>query len=145
MEKIVPGEGPANVKIMLVGQNPGSKEAKLGRPFVGRAGNYLNSVLKKYGLERSQLYITSVVKETTPHNRKPNSEEIKRWMPLLIEEIKRVRPKIVVLMGKVAWQTPRFKGIEFIETYHPAAAMRFPKIRQKFENDFEKLEDKPVN
>jgi uracil-DNA glycosylase len=132
-------------KIMLVGQNPGSKEAELGRPFVGRAGNYLNSVLKKYGLERSQLYITSVVKETTPHNRIPNSEEIKRWMPLLMEEIKLIRPKIVVLMGKVAWQTPRFKGIEFIETYHPAAAMRFPKIRQKFENDFEKLEDKTVN
>ena len=142
MGTIVLGEGPPDAKIMLVGQNPGREEAEQGRPFVGRAGKYLNETLKKNDLDRSQLYITSVVKETTPGNRMPALPEIERWMPQLLEEIRRVNPKIVVLMGKVAFNTPRLGGIEYIETYHPAAAMRFPKVRAKFEDDFRKLRDK---
>lgn len=66
-------------------------------------------------------------------------------MPQLLEEIRRVGPKIVVLMGKVAWKAPRLDGIEYIETYHPAAAMRFPKARERFEADFEKLAIEIVN
>lgn len=124
---------------MLIGQNPGSEEAKQGRPFVGRSGRYLDSVLRKNNLDRSKLYITSVVNETTPGNRKPTAQEIQYWMPYLLEEIRRVKPKIVVLMGEVAWKTPRLGGVEYIETYHPAAAMRFPRAREKFENDLEKL------
>ncbi len=132
-------EGPENARIMLVGQNPGKEEVKQGRPFVGRSGRYLDGVLLKNGLDRDKLYITSVVKEPTPGNRKPLAEEIERWMPTLLSEIKEVMPGIVVLMGQVARQTPRFEGIEYIETYHPAAAMRFPVIRQKFEKDMRKV------
>ena len=61
--------------------------------------------------------------------------EIDRWLPVLVREIKLIHPEIVVLMGRVAWQAPRLKGIDYMETYHPAAAMRFPAIREKFEND----------
>jgi uracil-DNA glycosylase len=139
MATIVSGEGPAEARVMLVGQNPGSEEAKQGRPFVGRAGRYLDSVLGKNGIDRRYLYITSVVKETTPGNRKPTAEQISYWMPYLIGEIGRVKPEIVVLMGEVAWKTPRRENIEYIETYHPAAAMRFPRARQRFEADFRKL------
>lgn len=57
----------------------------------------------------------------------------------LLEEIRQVKPEIVVLIGKIARKTPRLKAIEYIETYHPSAAMRFPKVREKFESDFEKL------
>ena len=60
-------------------------------------------------------------------------------MPRLEEEIHAVRPSLIVLMGRVAWKTPRFDGIEYLETYHPAAAMRFPEFRQKFEKDFKRL------
>ena len=60
-------------------------------------------------------------------------------MPHLVREIEEIHPEIVVLLGQVAWKTPRMKGIEYIETYHPAAAMRFPKIRQKFEGDMDTL------
>jgi hypothetical protein len=60
-------------------------------------------------------------------------------MPSLVAEIKEIKPNIIVLMGKVAWETPRFEGIDYLETYHPAAAMRFPKIRKKFEKDIQKL------
>jgi DNA polymerase len=128
-------EGPTDAKIMLIGQNPGREEVKTGRPFVGRSGKYLDKVLKKHGLDRNQLYITPVVKEPTPNNRKPTAQEIAHWMPVLENEIKKIRPEIILLMGRVAWHTPRFTGIDYIETFHPAAAMRFPKIREKFEKD----------
>ncbi len=139
---IVAGEGSQNPQIMLIGQNPGSEEARQGRPFIGKSGKYLDTVLKKNHIDRSKLYITNVVKEKTPGNRKPTAQEISHWMPYLLEEIRQVKPEIVVLMGKVAWETPRFEGIEYIETYHPAAALRFPKAREKFENDFAKIKNK---
>ena len=133
------GEGPEDADVMLIGQNPGKKEVKEGRPFVGRSGKYLDKVLYQNGIERSSLYLTGVVKESTPGNRKPTAGEIKKWMPILVDEIKRIKPRIVVLMGWVAWQTPRCRWIKYIETYHPAAAMRFPGIREKFEKDIRQL------
>ena len=139
--KTVWGEGPPDARIVLIGQNPGEEEAKQGRPFVGRTGKYLDRVLEKYNIPRGKLFITSVVKRKTPKNRKPTAKEIKYWLPYLIEEIKRSKPELIVLMGEVAWQTPRFDGIKYIETYHPTAAMRFPKARVKFETDFQKLKE----
>ena len=139
MRHVVYGEGPDHAKIMLIGQNPGKEEIRQNRPFVGRTGKYLNEVLRKNNLDRSQLYITSVVKQATPKNRKPTVGEIKYWMPYLIKQIKRVKPEIIVLMGKVAQETPRFKDIKYIETYHPTSAMRFPGARKRFEEDFSKL------
>jgi uracil-DNA glycosylase family 4 len=144
MSTVVAGEGPQNAEIMLIGQNPGHEEAEQGRPFVGKSGKYLDAVLKKNNLDRSKLYITSVVKETTPRNRRPSAQEIRYWMPYLLEEIWQVKPKIIVLMGKVAWETPRLDGVNYIETYHPAAAMRFPRARKKFENDFARLRKRAV-
>ena len=137
--QIVFGEGPVDAKIMFIGQNPGKEEGKQGKPFVGRSGRYLNEVLAKNEIDRKKLYITSVVKQITPRNRKPTSQEINYWMPYLIEEINRIKPRVILLMGQVAWMTPRFENIRYIETYHPAAAMRFPKIRKKFENDIREL------
>jgi len=139
MGVVVLGEGPRRAPIMLVGQNPGAEEARQGRPFVGRAGKYLDSVLERNGIRRNGLYITNVVKETTPGNRRPTSGEIRRWAPELQKQIKRVRPRVVVLMGSVARSAPRLKGICYVETYHPAAAMRFPKMRQEFERTFSDL------
>ncbi len=139
MATIVAGEGPQNAEIMLIGQNPGREEAQQGRPFVGRSGRYLDTVLRKDNLDRGKLYITSVVKETTPLNRRPTVREIRYWMPYLLEEINQVKPRIIVLMGNVAWKTPRLEAVDYIETYHPAAAMRFPRARETFENDFERL------
>jgi len=132
-------EGPRNASVVLVGQNPGKEEVKQNRPFVGMAGKYLDRVLRERGIDRKEIYLTSVVKKPTPNNRKPTADEIKRWMPHLVREIKEVNPRIVVLMGSVAWKAPRMAGIEYIETYHPAAAMRFPRIREKFEKDMETL------
>jgi len=138
----VPGEGNLKAMIMLVGQNPGAEEDQQGKPFVGRAGKYLDRILKKNKILRKDIFITSVVKCRTPKNRKPTKKEIETCMPYLIEQIEMIRPKSVVLMGEVAWKifgNIKNKKIKYIKTYHPAAAMRFPKIRKKFERDFKKL------
>jgi uracil-DNA glycosylase family 4 len=132
----VPGEGPTNAKIMLVGQNPGEEEDKTGRPFVGRAGKFLNKVLSEYGFNRDEMFITNIVKHTSPKNRKPLPDEIAACVPYLEVQIKTIKPKIVVLMGTMAWQAPRLAGVEYFETYHPSAAMRFTKMRKRFEEDF---------
>ncbi len=137
----VPGEGPANAKLMLVGQNPGAEEDKKGKPFIGKSGKFLNKVLAKNGIRREEVFITNIVKHLSPENRKPLPDEIEACSPFLEEQIKAVKPKIVVLMGKVAWQTPRVKGVTYIETYHPSAAMRFTKMRKRFEEDFNSLKE----
>jgi len=142
LDNIVPGEGPDNALVMLIGQNPGKEEAKQRRPFVGRSGKFLDAVLKEIGLEREKLYITAAVKEPTHRNKKPRASQVKYWQPYLLSEIDRLKPKIIVLMGEIAWKTPRLPGIEYMETYHPAAAMRFPKVRQKFKEDFKQLRRK---
>lgn len=137
--KMVMGEGPPNARVMLIGQNPGAEEDRQGRPFVGRSGRYLNQVLSQNGIERGSLFITSVVKCKTPANRKPTQQEIAACLPLLVEQIENIKPEIIVLLGEVAKQTPRSEGIRYLETYHPAAAIRFPKIRQKIKADFKTL------
>lgn len=135
----VPGEGPKNAKIILVGQCPGEEESKTGKPFIGRAGKFLNSILEKNKFNRKKLFITSIVKHKTPNNRKPKSDEIRACLPYLLKQIQLIKPKIIVLMGEVAKKIPREKNIKYIEIPHPAAAMRFPKIRKKFEKDFKKI------
>jgi uracil-DNA glycosylase family 4 len=135
----VPGEGPSNAKLMLVGQNPGAEEDKTGRPFVGRAGKFLNKVLAKNGINREEVFVTNIVKHVSPKNRKPLPDEIAACAPYLAAQVKTIKPKIVVLMGTVAWQAPRVEDVEYVETYHPSAAMRFTKMRKRFEEDFSAL------
>src|SRR3972149_11688685 len=77
----VPGEGPDTIRVMLVGQNPGAEEDKAGRPFVGRAGKFLNRVLAKNGIDREEMFVTNIVKHVTPKNRKPLPDEISACVP----------------------------------------------------------------
>ena len=135
----VPGEGPSNARVMLIGQNPGEEEDKTGRPFVGRSGRFLNAVLSENEIDRSALFITSVAKHKSPANRKPKPDEIAACMPYLDCQIDLIKPEIVVLMGVIAWQVPRREGVKYVVTYHPSAAMRFAKVRKKFEDDFRVL------
>jgi uracil-DNA glycosylase len=135
----VPGEGPRNACLMLVGQNPGKEEDETGKPFVGRAGKFLNSVLAENGIKREEVFITNIVKHTTPKNRKPFADEVEACLPYLKTQLETIKPRIVVLMGKVAWQTPRIEDEEYVETVHPAAAMRFPKMKKRFMKDLATL------
>jgi len=127
---------------MLVGQNPGVEEDKAGRPFIGRAGKFLDKTLAKYGIEREELFITNIVKHVTPENRKPLPDETAACTPYLVAQMEISKPKIVILMGAVAWQTPRIENVEYLETVHPSAAMRFTKMRKRFEEDLAYLKDR---
>jgi DNA polymerase len=127
---------------MLVGQNPGVEEDKTGKPFVGRAGKFLNKVLAENGINREEVFVTNIVKHLTPKNRKPLPDEIEACKPYLTAQIRAIKPKTVVLMGAVAWQTPRVEGIEYIGTVHPSAAMRFTKMKRRFQEDFKTLKNR---
>ena len=128
----VPGEGPLNAKVMLVGQNPGADEDETGRPFVGRAGKFLTKVLAENGIKREDVFITNIVKHISPQNRKPYPDEVAACLPYLNTQISVIKPKIIVLLGASAKDTPRLEGIEYMEVIHPSAAMRFNKMREKF-------------
>ncbi len=149
----VPGEGPTKAKIMVIGQAPGFEESKTGRPFVGRAGKFLNQLLVMAGIERKKIFLTSPVKCFPPKNRKPTKEEIETCLPYLKKQIKIINPSKFILLGEVAFSVffPREKlkyfrgkwikkdGKFYFPTYHPAAGLRFPKIREILEEDFKKL------
>ena len=135
----VPGDGPTNAAIMLVGQNPGAEEDKMGKPFIGRAGKFLNKTLKENNIDREKLFVTNIIKHASPKNRAPLPDEIAACAPYLVEQISIIKPKIVVLMGAIAWQVPRVEGINYIETVHPSAAMRFTRMKNRFDNDFKNL------
>jgi DNA polymerase len=135
----VPGEGPTNAKIMLIGQNPGAEEDETGRPFVGRAGKFLTKTLAEYGIKREDVFITNIVKHVSPQNRKPLSGEVEACLPYLTKQISVIKPKIIVLLGASAKDTLRMAGIEYVEVIHPSAAMRFEKMRMKFRGQMAKL------
>ncbi len=140
----VPGEGPSNAKIFFIGQAPGKQEDLQGRPFVGRAGKFLNMLLEKNNIARNKVFITSVLKCFPPKNRLPKNDEVKACLPYLIKQLEIVNPRIVVLLGNVAVKALKnheiLKGRKVICTYHPAAGMRFPKIRKKMLEDFKKIQ-----
>lgn len=152
-KKAVPGEGPVKIKIMIIGQAPGAEENKTGRPFVGRAGQFLNQLLKIANLKREKIFITSLIKCFPPKNRKPTRKEIKSCLPWLQKQIEIINPQKFILLGEVAFSVffPKEKlsnfrgrwikkdGKLYFPTYHPAAGLRFPKIRKILEKDFEKL------
>jgi len=151
----VPGEGPANAKIMIIGQAPGVEEDKTGRPFCGRAGKFLDHLLKIAKIEREKVFITSPLKclPQPPVNRKPKKEEIEACLPYLKKQIEIINPKYFILLGEVAFSVFftdkklkdfRGKWIEkegkfYFPTYHPAAALRFPKFKGILEKDFEEI------
>lgn len=161
-KNVVPGEGPVNAEIMIVGQAPGVEENKVGKPFVGRAGKFLNELLKIAGVKREKVFINSPLKclPQPPPNRKPTKKEIEACLPYLRKQIEIINPQKFILLGEVAFKVffpkkklgafrgrwtpptphPFFKGNKkFFITYHPAAGLRFPKIKKILEKDFKKI------
>ena len=99
---IVFSDGNPKSKIMLVGEAPGANEDKEGLPFVGRAGILLNKMLASIDLDRDKVYISNIVNYRPPENRKPNDEEIERYLPFITKHIEIINPKILVLLGSTA-------------------------------------------
>ncbi|MFW9809667.1 MAG: uracil-DNA glycosylase [Candidatus Thorarchaeota archaeon] len=154
----VPGEGPYDASVMFVGEAPGAKEDETGRPFVGRSGELLVSLLEEIGLTRADVFITSILKCRPPKNRTPKQFEINVCRPYLEQQIELIQPKVIVLLGGVAisslighWKVSEAHGRfyesgsnAFFMTYHPAAAFRFPKVKEKMREDFKRLKHELV-
>jgi DNA polymerase len=149
----VPGEGDPRAKLMFIGEAPGAKEDETGKPFMGMAGVFLDSLLKKFKIKRKNIFITSIVKCRPPDNRDPKQDEIKACSYFLNKQIKLIKPKLIVLLGDIALRAllnekkvSQFHGdifikskIKYIPTFHPSAGMRFPRIRKLMEDDFKKI------
>ncbi len=151
----VPGSGNANADIMFIGEAPGQYEDEQGLPFVGRSGQYLNYLLDKIGLSRPDVFITNVVKCRPPGNRDPQSDEINACKAYLERQIATIDPKVIVTVGRysMARYFPRAKiseihgqplyrdGRAYYPIYHPAAALRTPRLKRDMEIDFQRLLD----
>ena len=135
------GHGPIEADWLFVGEAPGSEEDRQGLPFVGRAGQLLNSILFSIGLARDEVYITNVLKCRPPGNRDPMGEEVIQCEPYLHDQIDHIKPEIIVAMGRFAAQAllkstasiAELRGqrheysdlkIPLIVTYHPAYLLR---------------------
>jgi DNA polymerase len=149
----VPGEGPADADIMLVGEGPGFNEDKQGRPFVGAAGRFLEELLAIAGLKRTDVYITNVVKHRLPNNRDPLPTELAACWPYLDRQIRVIDPRLIVTLGRFSLGTffpgaliskvhgalREKDGRYFFPMYHPAAALHQDRLRQTLTDDMAKL------
>jgi DNA polymerase len=135
----VPGEGALDPPVLFVGEGPGAEEDRTGRPFVGAAGQYLDTWLNPIGLSRSQCFIANCVKCRPPQNREPHPDEIGACLPYLERQIAAIRPKVICCLGRIAAQTllgttsslgalrgkvHQRRGIPVVVTYHPSAVLR---------------------
>lgn len=151
--RTVPGSGPADARLMLIGEGPGQREDELGLPFVGRAGQFLDELLASVGLTRLQVYVANVVKCRPPGNRDPVPEELAACGDYLERQITIVNPVVIATLGRFSmarWfadarisrihgQVARFDGRVVIPMYHPAAALRNPALRDVMKQDFAKI------
>lgn len=154
---VVPGEGDPNAKLMFIGEAPGRDEDAQGRPFVGRSGELLTRMIRAIGLEREQVYICNVVKCRPPQNRNPQPDEAAACLNYLRAQVALVRPRVVVLLGKVACRYAlqqevsvmrehgvwyERKGVWFMPTLHPSALLRNPALKRQSWDDFQKIREK---
>lgn len=141
------GVGNRNAQWMVIGEAPGADEDRQGEPFVGRAGQLLNSMLKAIGLPREQVFIANILKSRPPNNRDPKPEEVQACIPYLFRQIELVNPKLILCVGRIAAQTlletdtpigklrgqlHRIAGNRpMVVTYHPAYLLRSPGEKRK--------------
>lgn len=139
---------------MIVGEAPGFNEDVQGRPFVGAAGKLLDTMLIHIGLDRERVFITNVLKCRPPQNRDPMPSEAESCLPYLREQVRLVRPRVIVVLGRHALERliPGYgpiskvhgtiverSGIALVPVYHPAAALHNGSLIRELEADFEKV------
>ena len=149
----VPGHGPEDAAIMLVGEAPGFHEDQQGLPFVGAAGKFLDQLLGTINLSRQDVYITNVIKCRPPNNRDPQPEEMAACRPYLDRQIALIKPKMIVTLGRFSMRLafsgvtisrvhgkPKKVGdIVYFPMFHPAAALHQPRFRILIEQDILKI------
>jgi uracil-DNA glycosylase family 4 len=141
------GVGDRRARWLIIGEAPGMDEDKQGEPFVGRAGQLLNSMLKAIGLAREQVFIANILKSRPPNNRDPKPEEVRACIPYLYRQIELINPTLILCVGRIAAQTllnvetpiGKLRGTvhkivgerPMVVTYHPAYLLRSPVEKRK--------------
>ena len=151
----VPGEGPADAKIMFIAEGPGQNEDLKGRPFVGAAGTFLDELLEMSGLQREDVYITNMIKCRAPDNRDPKPEEMAACSEHLDRQMEIIDPDVIVALGKFSLgkflpgetigkaggTLRRKKGRNIYPIMHPAAGLRRGEFKERVIKDFLALPD----
>ena len=155
--QLVMGDGNPDAEIVFIGEAPGKNEDLQGKPFVGAAGKFLNEMLAQAGMDRSDVYITNIVKYRPPDNRDPLPEEKAAFWPYLLKQLEIIQPKVVITLGrhsmeyflpgmKIGQIHGEPKRIQFgdhkiviIPLFHPAAALYNGGLRQTLIDDFLKV------
>jgi len=149
--------GPANAKLMIIGEGPGAEEDEEGLPFVGASGKLLNKMLEAIGINRDNVFVTNIVFWRPPGNRAPTNEEIELCFPMLEKEIEIVKPKCILILGSSAMKTVlktkemisrmregqihNYKDIPCFVTFHPSYLLRLPKQKSLTWFDLQRLEE----
>lgn len=151
------GDGNPNAEIVFIGEAPGKNEDIQGKPFVGAAGKFLNVMLEAAGMERSDVYITNIVKYRPPNNRDPLPDEKAAFLPYLLKQLEIINPEVVITLGRHSMEyfLPGAKigevhgepkrltfgdhKIVIIPLFHPAAALYNGGLRQTLIDDFLKV------
>lgn len=154
---LVMGDGNLDADIVFIGEAPGKNEDEQGLPFVGAAGKFLNEMLAAAGMDRSDVYITNIVKYRPPNNRDPLPEEKAAFWPYLMKQLQIINPKVVITLGrhsmeyflpgmKIGQIHGEPKRIQFgdhkiviMPLFHPAAALYNGSMRQTLIDDFLKV------
>lgn len=151
-KQIVFGVGNPQADLMFIGEAPGADEDQQGEPFVGRAGQLLNNMIKAMGIQREDVYIANIIKCRPPGNRTPEREECGTCSPFLMRQIAAIKPKVIVALGAVAAKTllavnaPMselrgrwfdFRGTKLAVTYHPAFLLRDPRQKKETWKDLQ--------
>ena len=157
--QLVMGDGNVDADIVFIGEAPGKNEDIQGKPFVGAAGKFLNEMLAAASMDRSDIYITNIVKYRPPNNRDPLPEEKKAFWPYLVKQLQIIEPKVVVTLGRHSMEYflpgefiskihGQPKRVPFDDTklvivplYHPAAALYNGGMRQTLIDDFVPMPD----
>ena len=160
--RTVPGEGAARPLVLVIGEGPGFDEDRSGRPFVGRAGEYLDRWLEAIGLRRADnCFITNVVKCRPPHNRDPARAESQACLPFLQRQMRLLKPRAILTVGRIAGQlltgreaamgTLRLQShvyripglaqpVPLVATYHPSGVLRNQSLRRAVWDDLRRLQ-----
>jgi uracil-DNA glycosylase len=155
---VVFGMGNANADLMFVGEAPGATEDQQGKPFVGRAGRLLDELLAEIGLSRRDVFVANILMCRPPGNRDPLPEEIDECKPYLMRKIELIEPKVIATLGNFATKTitesqvgitrccgrPQERTVAGLDViiyplFHPAAALRTPKVLEQLRDDFSRL------
>ena len=153
-KNVVFGVGNREADIMFIGEGPGADEDTQGEPFVGKAGKLMNMAFDMLGIKREEVYIANIVKCRPPNNRNPQDDEAENCLDYLRNQVILVKPKIIVLLGRVALKNVlgkeygitasrgkwlERKGILYMPTWHPAALLRDENKKIDFIKDLKQV------